>query len=303
MIQNYLAHLALEAASCAYAPYTKHRAGAALLMVDGTVFTGANIEIAGSSTSCCASRVALVSALASGRRDFCALAVTSDVPFPTGTGGYEFPVFCGVCRQVVTEYCLPDMPVYLVREDGSIGRKFTVAALLPGWMAPIPGILDALNHRQLEAKDIHVENNALIPSDITPEKLITIALKGRMSCHAPYSCYHVGAALLTSSGRVYVSGNTETACRSTAICAERGALFQAVFAGERNFKALAIVGAMVGTRPEDFVYANPCAVCRQALAEFAGDDLTLYLARRENDYQTRTLHELFPLAFRMSSYR
>jgi cytidine deaminase len=302
-MKDYLARLALEAADRAYAPYTKHRAGAVLLVADGAVFQAANIEIAGSSTSCCASRAALVSALASGRRDFRALAVTSDVPFSAGRDRSALPALCGVCRQAVSEYCPPDMPVYLVREDGGIGEEFTTAALLPGWTVPAPGVPKTLNPLQLELKDIHVENNIVIPSDATPEKLIALALEARMRCCAPYSRYHVGAALLAGSGRVYVSGNTETVCRSTAICAERGALFQAVFAGERDFKALAVVGAMANTRPDDFAYANPCAVCRQALAEFVPDGFVLYLARRENDYQTKPLGELLPLAFRMSSYR
>jgi cytidine deaminase len=292
MIKKHLASLALEAANCGYAPYTKHLAGAALLGDDGAVYLGANIEIAGSSTSCCATRTALVSALAAGCRTFSALAVTSDVP------EHGIPLLCGVCRQAVSEYCHADMPVYLVWKDGSIAAELSAAALIPGWMAmsaPAEFRAGALQPARLPS--------GAATASVTPERLIAMALEGRRLCYAPYSRYHVGAALLAGSGRVYVSGNTETACRSTAICAERGALFQAVFAGERRLEAIAIAGAMADTPPWGFAYANPCAVCRQALAEFADDSFLFYLARSEMDYRRQTLGDLLPQAFRISSYR
>lgn len=286
MDARQLALMAHTASEKAYAPYTGHRAGAALLAKDGTVYTAANIEIAGSSTSCCAARAAFAAALAAGCRGFAALAATSDLPG-------EAPVLCGVCRQAVAEYCAGDMPVYLVNGAGAVARQTTAAALLPG----VPFAKADFAQAQAGVPEMPPAGGAA-----SPARLVQLALEARKQCHAPYSGYHVGVALLGGSGRVYVSGNTETAIRTTALCAERGALFQAVFAGERQFAAIAIVGAKAATPPQKWDYANPCAVCRQALAEFCGDDFPLYLARGEDDYQTWTLGQLLPNAFRIGSY-
>ena len=96
MTHEELLKKAQKAKKKAYAPYSGFRVGAALLCADGKVYTGANVENAAYSVTCCAERVALFAAVAAGRRDFAAIAVTSD------SEGITAP--CGVCRQALYEF-------------------------------------------------------------------------------------------------------------------------------------------------------------------------------------------------------
>ena len=93
---------AKEAKAGAYAPYSRFRVGAALLGKSGRVYTGANVENASYSVTCCAERVALFKAVTEGEREFDAIAVTSD------SDSLTWP--CGVCRQALSEFGL-DMDV------------------------------------------------------------------------------------------------------------------------------------------------------------------------------------------------
>ncbi len=97
---------------------------------------------------------------------------------------------------------------------------------------------------------------------MTPQKLIAEAERALEHAYAPYSRFHVGAALLTRGGRVYRGCNVENASFGLSICAERNAVFQAVAEGERDFVAIAIVDAQGHG-------ASPCGACRQVLHEFA----------------------------------
>ncbi len=118
--------LARKAREQAYAPYSGFRVGAALLCEDGSVVTGCNVENASFSPTCCAERVAIFSAVSQGKRSFSALAIA---------GGKEtepdFSVMpCGVCRQVLAEFCSPSFPIYVTGEQGDV-RLFSLAELLP----------------------------------------------------------------------------------------------------------------------------------------------------------------------------
>lgn len=127
------------------------------------------------------------------------------------------------------------------------------------------------------------------------QALIRQAFAARKFAYTPYSHFQVGAALLTRDGKVYKGCNIENAGYTPTNCAERTALFKAVSEGERAFSAIAIVGSMQGT--VNTLVTGPCGVCRQALYEFGGPDLTVIMAKTEEDYIVTTLGELLPYGF------
>lgn len=127
------------------------------------------------------------------------------------------------------------------------------------------------------------------------QALIRQAFAARKFAYTPYSHFQVGAALLARDGRVYTGCNIENAGYTPTNCAERTALFKAVSEGEREFSAIAIVGSMQGT--VNTLVTGPCGVCRQALYEFGGPDLTVIMAKTEEDYIVTTLGELLPYGF------
>ncbi|KAF8075288.1 cytidine deaminase [Lyophyllum atratum] len=104
-----LIHGALEAKKGSYSPYSKFPVGAALLSADGTLVKGANIENASYGGTICAERTAIVKAVSEGKRSFIGLAVATDVPAAISP--------CGMCRQVIREFCSLEMPVLLVPGD------------------------------------------------------------------------------------------------------------------------------------------------------------------------------------------
>ncbi len=127
------------------------------------------------------------------------------------------------------------------------------------------------------------------------EELVNAALLARGNAYAPYSGYQVGAALLTTGGKVYTGCNVENASYGATNCAERTAFFKAVSEGERLFRTIAIVGSPEGDVTQ---YAFPCGICRQVMREFC-DPTTfqVIVAKAANDYQVYYLSELLPESF------
>ena len=125
--------------------------------------------------------------------------------------------------------------------------------------------------------------------------LVQRAKEARKNAYTPYSGFAVGAALLCKDGSVYAGCNIENAGFTATCCAERTAFFRAVNDGKRQFSAIAIVGSKEGTVNE--LVTGPCGVCRQALYEFSGPDLTVIMARTEEDYIVTTLGQLLPYGF------
>ena len=125
MIPEKLCNLAKEAMTHAYVPYSGYKVGAALLCADGTVYQGCNIENAAYSPTNCAERTAFFKAVYDGHRDLTAIAVCG------GKDGHITGAFppCGVCRQVMREFCRDDFLIYLVSETGY--EAVTLAQLLP----------------------------------------------------------------------------------------------------------------------------------------------------------------------------
>lgn len=111
----------------AYAPYSDFRVGAALLTNDGRIFLGANMENSSYGATICAERAAVASAVSSGARSFAAIAVA-------GAPGSQTPKKpcppCGICLQVLAEFCTPDFQIYLADGNGGI-TPYRLGDLLP----------------------------------------------------------------------------------------------------------------------------------------------------------------------------
>ncbi|KAI0833881.1 cytidine deaminase [Trametes gibbosa] len=133
-----LVKAAFEAKEFAYCRYSKFRVGAALLTASGDIVKGANIENASYGGTICAERTALVKAVSEGIRSFTALAVVTDVSSAISP--------CGMCRQVIREFCAQSMPILLVpadyaarlvagEPDGGI-RETSIGELLPDSFGP-----------------------------------------------------------------------------------------------------------------------------------------------------------------------
>ena len=103
----------------AYSPYSDFSVGAALLCEDGTVYEGCNIENASFSPTCCAERVAIFSAIADGKRNFSAIAVVGG---KRDESDRDFCYPCGVCRQVISEFCADGFKIILANGKGELLR-------------------------------------------------------------------------------------------------------------------------------------------------------------------------------------
>lgn len=131
MIPQELIALAAEARQQSYCPYSGFAVGAALLTEDGRVFSGCNIENAAFSPTLCAERVAVGKAVSEGAHHIAAVAVVGGKKQEP----YTICTPCGVCRQVLREFCADDTPIYLGRADGGFDT-YTLAQLLPVSFSP-----------------------------------------------------------------------------------------------------------------------------------------------------------------------
>ena len=129
---------------------------------------------------------------------------------------------------------------------------------------------------------------------MTKENLIGLAREAMTHAYAPYSGFKVGAALLCADGTVYEGCNIENASYGPTVCAERTAIFKAVYDGRRDFEAIAVCGGKDGVITGFF---PPCGVCRQVMSEFCGPDFLIYMIGPEGACETHTLAELLPFGF------
>lgn len=120
------------------------------------------------------------------------------------------------------------------------------------------------------------------------------ALEALGSAYAPYSRFHVGAALLCRDGEIFTGCNVENASYPAGICAERSAFAAAVSSGRREFTAIAIAGGRDGIAAD---FCPPCGICRQVMREFAGPDFLILLVKPGEEYREFTLEELLPESF------
>ena len=128
---------------------------------------------------------------------------------------------------------------------------------------------------------------------MTDLELMRLAEEARKLSYCPYSHFAVGAALLTKSGKIYTGCNIESASYTPTNCAERTAVFKAVSEGEREFAAIAVIGAPEGEKGR---FCAPCGVCRQVLREFCSLDFRILLGTTE-EVQAYTLNDLLPASF------
>lgn len=127
-------------------------------------------------------------------------------------------------------------------------------------------------------------------SAATRRKLKAAARNASAHAYAPYSRFHVGAAVLTERGAIYAGCNVENASYGLTICAERSAIFHAVAQGARKIRAIAVYTATDAP-------TTPCGACRQVIAEFGRDVPILCCTDDDASDAVYTLNDLLPKAF------
>ena len=132
MENKELIRLALEAREMAYVPYSKYMVGAALLTKSGKVYQGCNIENAAYTPTNCAERTAFFKAVSEGEREFAAIAIVGG--YAGNPTSYAYP--CGVCRQVMMEFCNPETFHIILATGKEQYEIFTLKELLPLGFGP-----------------------------------------------------------------------------------------------------------------------------------------------------------------------
>ncbi len=124
------------------------------------------------------------------------------------------------------------------------------------------------------------------------DALIKAAKKAKSHSHSPFSKFRVGAALLTSSGKIFTGCNIENSSYSLTICAERTALFKSISQGRFKYRAIAIT-----TDSDEFI--PPCGACRQVIQDLAGN-IDIVLSTRRGKTMVTRLGDLLPMPFDQS---
>jgi cytidine deaminase len=127
----------------------------------------------------------------------------------------------------------------------------------------------------------------LTPGEV--KRLVAAAARARKNASAPYSKFHVGAALLTNRGKIYGGCNVESASYGLTVCAERNAVFSAIADGKRGFRAIAVITDVDPPTP-------PCGACRQVLWDQCRD-IEVILAATSGRFERTTMSALLPRAF------
>ena len=126
---------------------------------------------------------------------------------------------------------------------------------------------------------------------MTDKELVELALKARDNAYAPYSNFHVGAALECADGEIFIGCNVECGSYGATICAERTAFSSAIAAGKREFKRIAVAATGEG-------FCTPCGICRQFIFELASD-LRVLCASSEGEWRDYGRDDLLPHAFEL----
>lgn len=134
------------------------------------------------------------------------------------------------------------------------------------------------------------------------DELVKKAIEMTNRSYAPYSHFHVGAALLAKDGSVWTGCNIENAAYGPSNCAERTAVFKAVSEGVLEFEAIAIAGGPEDQNGKPVIqdFCPPCGVCRQVLSEFCKRDFKIILVNAKGEQKVFTLGELLPQSFSLN---
>ena len=119
--------LAIKSRERAYVPYSNFSVGAAVLTADGEIFTGCNIENLSYPAGICAERTAMFSAVAAGHLEFQGIAVSGGIKWEAPK---DICMPCGICLQVMSEFCKPEFPVLIVKNEEEI-QEYQLKDLLP----------------------------------------------------------------------------------------------------------------------------------------------------------------------------
>lgn len=122
------------------------------------------------------------------------------------------------------------------------------------------------------------------------DELLKVAKEVKDKAYAPYSNFHVGAALVTDTGKIYSGCNVENTSYGLTNCAERTAIFKMVSDGEHHINAILVIGDT-----DDFL--PPCGACRQVIAEFSSPDTPVYMCNRHGKIKETTVSQLIPFTF------
>ena len=139
------------------------------------------------------------------------------------------------------------------------------------------------------------QGETLAGAELPVKEMIDQAFEAMGKAYTPHSGFKVGAALLSADGTLYQGCNIENAAYTPSNCAERTAFFKAVSQGEKEFKAICIVGGKEGI-PTGLT--APCGVCRQVMMEFCDPEtFQIILAAGREEYKIFYLKELLPMGF------
>lgn len=122
------------------------------------------------------------------------------------------------------------------------------------------------------------------------DKLLEAAKQAQEKAYAPYSKFRVGAALITTDGKMYTGCNIENASFGLTNCAERTAIFKMMSEGKQKIEEILVIGDT-----EEFL--PPCGACRQVIVEFASEDTVVYMSNKYGDFKKTTVGELMPFIF------
>lgn len=126
--------------------------------------------------------------------------------------------------------------------------------------------------------------------------LLDAAQQAREHSYSPYSHFKVGAAVLTQDGAIFTGTNIENASYGLTVCAERNAIFSAVGAGKRRFRALALITQKL----PGLAFNSPCGACRQVMSEFMAPSTPIYIAVLDGSKRIvykKQLKDLMPFPF------